>query len=156
MAQIYHEKKLSEKIIEGVVAGLIGGAVMAVVVIVIDFAFRNGNWNATFGTIGSLVSSVNGTKSPIGMVIHLLLWALIGYGFTMYRPIFRRFNIPLVLGGAIYGLLVGLLVYALFLASLKPIVPSLVGAALLVLASTLGGAAMGLWLARPQTQARTG
>ena len=85
----------------------------------------------------------------IGLLIHFLLFALIGLGFVQYLPLFRRFKINPILGGAIYGAIMGLLIYFVFLNVLKPDIIKAIDNKALIVASAIGGAVIGWWLSRP-------
>ena len=151
MAQVYHPKKTSTKLLEGAVAGLLGGAVVALLMAVWD-ALLYGNWVLTPTAIGWLATGTPSQSTGaflVGLLIHFLLFALIGVGFVQYMPLFRRFNINPLLGGAIYGAVIGLLIFFVFLNAIKPDIIKAVDNKALIVASAIGGAVMGWWLSRP-------
>jgi hypothetical protein len=156
MARAYQEKKTSTKLLEGLVAGLLGGVVSAVVIILADLLLRSDHpWWYTPSLIGSLVTGTPqdnvaqpGAPFIIGLLIHLVLFALAGIGLTFYAPIFRRFRINEALAGAIYGGIIWLFVFFLFFNSIKPDISHMVNNWALFVACVLGGAAIGWWLRR--------
>lgn len=154
MAQIYHPKKTSTKLLEGAVAGLLGGAVAALLMMVWD-GLVYGNWFLTPNALGWLATGTPNESTAsmlIGLLIHFLLFALIGLGFVQYMPLFRRFNINPILGGAIYGAVIGLLIFFVFLNALKPDIIRAVDNKALIVASAIGGAVIGWWLSRPAAE----
>ena len=154
MAQIYHPKKTSTKLLEGAVAGLLGGAIAALLMMVWD-GLVYGNWFLTPNSVGWLAMGTPNESTAsmlIGLLIHFLLFALIGLGFVQYLPLFRRFKINPILGGAVYGAIMGLLIYFVFLNALKPDIIRAVDNKALIVASAIGGAVMGWWLSRPAAE----
>lgn len=141
---------------EGAVAGLMAGALVAVLMVLVDLLTPQRPWWSTPSLFGALLSGtpegnakdLNVAALVLGLVIHFILWALAGAGFVQYRPIFRRFKIDLILGGAIYGLIVYLLFYLYFFWSLKSGITANLNNIALAIASVLGGAVMGWWLKR--------
>ncbi|MEO8287993.1 MAG: hypothetical protein ABI670_16315 [Chloroflexota bacterium] len=161
MAQIYHPKKTSTKMIEGAAAGLVGGVVVALVMIILDAVLRNGSWWYTLSLLGSVVygtAEANvaavGAAFVIGTLILLVVFALVGMGFTSYKPLFRRFNIPLWAGGAIYGAFIWLTLFFIFLNAIKPSISGMINQIAFFIASVLGGAALGYWSGRPDAPKR--
>jgi hypothetical protein len=151
MAQVYHPKKTSTKLLEGAVAGLLGGAVVALLMMVWD-GLLYGDWLLTPTSLGWLATGtpqVSTASFLIGLLIHFLLFALIGLGFVQYLPLFRRFNINPILGGAIYGAIIGLLIFFVFLNAIKPDIIRAIDNKALIVASAIGGAVIGWWLSRP-------
>lgn len=167
MAKAYHEKKLTTKLLEGAVGGLAGGAVAAVVLMVIDAVTRAGNsfWH-TISAFGSLLTGggTNGTPPLgaaffIGLVALLLFFALIGMGLTSYLPIIRRLGWSAILLGAVYGVLIWLLVPFLLFNFLNPSMGATVSTWALLIASVVGCAVIGWWLdmmeSRSQSQSES-
>jgi hypothetical protein len=164
LALAYHPKKTSTKYIEGAVAGLVGGLVVAVIMMAADALTRTGSpWWYTPSLIGSLVTgtpqgnvaSLNGSFF-IGVLLHFAIFAIIGLGFVSYKPLFRRFKIPVWAGGALYGALIWLSVFFIALNTLKPAASSMLNHVLLFVACIAGGAALGWWISRPQLEPRPG
>lgn len=154
MAQIYDPKKTSTKLLEGAVAGLLGGAVAALLMMVWD-GLVYGNWFLTPNALGWLATGTPNESTAsmlIGLLIHFLLFALIGLGFVQYLPLIRRFNFNPILGGAIYGAIIGLLIFFVFLNALKPDIIRAVDNKALIVASAIGGAVIGWWLSRPAAE----
>ncbi|MEO6458242.1 MAG: hypothetical protein ABIO92_08230 [Chloroflexia bacterium] len=154
MAQVYHPKKTSTKLLEGAVAGLLGGAVVALLMAIWD-GLLYGNWVLTPTAIGWLATGTPSQSTEaflVGMLIHFLLFALIGLGFVQYLPLFRRFKINPILGGAIYGAVIGLLIFFIFLNAIKPDIIRAIDNKALIVASAAGGAVIGWWLSRPTAE----
>jgi len=154
MAQVYHPKKTATKLLEGVVAGLLGGAVVGLLMMVWD-GLVYGRWFLTPNAIGWLATGTPNESigtTLIGLLIHFLLFALIGLGFVQYMPLLRRFNINPILGGAIYGAVMGLLIFFVFLNSIKPDIIRAIDNKALIVASAIGGAVIGWWLSRPAAE----
>lgn len=155
MAQIYHPKKTSTKLLEGAVAGLLGGAVAALLMMVWD-GLLYGNWFLTPNALGWLATGTANqsmTSTLVGLLIHFLLFALLGVGFVQYLRLFKRFKINPILGGAIYGAIMGLLIFFVFLNSIKPDIIRAVDNKALIVASAAAGAVMAWWLSRPEAPA---
>lgn len=153
MAQIYHPKKTSTKLMEGAVAGLIGGLLVAVLMLLWD-GLVYGQWLTTPTAIGRLATGAQGdptTSFLVGLVLHFLLFALIGVGFVQYMPLVRRFKFNALLAGAIYGAVIGLLIFYVFFNSIRPDIVRAIDNKALIVASALGGAAMAWWLSRPSS-----
>src|SRR4051812_27888773 len=165
MAQIYYPKKTSTKLLEGALSGVIGGIVVIVVMALVDFfltpappptpspfTVSSGIWWLTPSAIGSSITGQPGGHQdmldwsyPVGIVLILAAFALLGIGIMNYKPIFRRFHISPALGGAAYGALAWLSLFFFFLKVVNPQAARINPWALLV-AMVLGGAAMGWWL----------
>ncbi len=157
MAQVYHPKKMSTKLLEGAVAGLLGGAVVALLMMIWD-GLVYGNWFLTSNALGWLATGTPNqsmTSTLIGLLIHFLLFALIGLGFVQYLPLFRRFKINPILGGAIYGAIIGLLIFFVFLNAIKPDIIKTIDNKALLVASAIGGSVIGWWLSRPAPDTTT-
>jgi hypothetical protein len=160
MARIYQPKPTSTKLLEGAIAGLIGGLAFAVVMLVADFLTPQRPWWSTFWLLGSIftgtpvaeINRLNIVNSVLGLVLHLVVFALLGVGLVQYVPLFRRFKIDRILGGAIYGVLVFLTVYWYLLSFVNPTVSGNMNLIALFVASVLGGAVMGWWLKRAAAQ----
>ena len=152
MAQVYHPKKTSTKLLEGLVAGLLGGAVVALLMMVWD-GFVYGNWFLTPNALGWLTTATpdpqNMTLTLLGLLIHFLLFALIGLGFVQALPLFRRFNVNPILAGAIYAAIMGLLILFVYLNFVKPDIVKTIDNKALLVTSAIGGAVIGWWLSRP-------
>jgi uncharacterized membrane protein YagU involved in acid resistance len=159
MAQVYYPKKTSTKMLEGATAGLIGGVVATLVSVLSDVLTPDRSWWTSISVVGSIFTGEKNfnTASPdmasllLGLVLSLAAYALIGLGLPSYLPIFRRFKIHLVLGGALYGLLIWLAVDVLFLNGLTSGRLSMLW---LLPANLLAGAAMGWWLSRSTSSGR--
>ncbi len=151
MAQVYHPKKTSAKMLDGAMAGLIGGLVATIVTVLSDALTPNRSWWTSVSVIGSIFTGQKdfNTASPdigtllLGLILNLVAFAIFGLGLPSYLPIFRRFNIHPILGGALYGLLLWLFVDVLFLNGLTSGRLSMLW---LLPADLLAGAAMGWWL----------
>src|SRR5688500_5110729 len=161
MAKVYYPKSKASKYLDGAVAGLVGGAVFIFVLALTDFLTPERSWWFSNSVIGSIFTGVQdfNTASPdmpsllLGILLSLAGFALFGLGLPSYMPLFRHFKIPPALGGALYGLLLWLLVDLLVLNGLT-------GGRLniwwLLLANLAAGAAMGWWLQRAASRpART-
>ena len=168
MARVYYGKSTGEKMVDGAVAGLVGGAVVLAVMFLVDALTPNRSWWTTPSIIGSLFTNVQdfNTTSPdmasllLGVLLHFSIVALIGVGFVFYRPLFFRFNINLMVGGAIYAAVMWLLVYLIFFNFIRPDIPARLNMIVLLIAMVIGGAAMGWWFllrnsGRPTSQATT-
>lgn len=156
MARVYHEKSLSAKLLEGAIAGLIGGLATVVLIMILDLALSGGAWWLTPSAIGSTATGTGSSPASgldtsffVGLLILLLVFALLGVGFGSYRPLFRQFHINQILGGAVYGAFVWLVLFFLFLRSISPAMGRINPIAFLV-AMIVGGAAIGWWASRPQ------
>lgn len=157
MAQVYHGKSTGAKLLEGLVAGLLGGLLVAIIMLAVDVVTPARPWWATVGLVGSLLSGTPegniktfdiGTYI-IGALIHFVIFALAGMGLVQYAPLFRRFKIDLILGGAIYGAIIYLAIFLYAFSIFKPGIPANMNNIALFIASVLGGALMGFWLKRP-------
>jgi hypothetical protein len=126
---------------------------VTIVSVLSDLLTPDRSWWTSVSVIGSLFTGQKNfnTVSPdmgtllLGLVLSLVVYAIIGLGLPSYLPIFRRFNIHPILGGALYGLLIWLAVDVLFLNGLTSGRLSMLW---LLPADLLGGAAMGWWLSR--------
>jgi hypothetical protein len=155
MARVYYPKKTSTKLLEGATAGLLGGAAVFVVMVLADLLTPNRSWWTSAGVVGSLFTGVTNlnTRVPdmspflIGVLLTIAGFALFGIGLVYYMPLFRRFNINPILGGAIYGLILWV---AIDLLILNPITGGRLNLVTLLVADLIAGAAMGWWLSRPQ------
>ncbi len=151
MAQVYHPKKTSAKLLDGAVAGLVGGLVATIVIVLSDVLTPNRSWWNSVSVVGSILTGGKdfNTASPdmasllVGLILSLVIFAILGMGLPSYLPIFRRFKIHPVLGGALYGLLIWLFLDVLFLNGLTSGRLSMLW---LLPADLLAGAAMGWWL----------
>lgn len=160
MARIYQPKPTSTKLLEGAVAGLLGGLAFVVVMTVADFVTPQRPWWSTFWLLGTIltgtpVSDINHFNIVawiLGLLLHLVVFALLGVGLVQYVPLFRRFKIDRILGGAIYGVLVFLTVYWYLLSFVSSTVSANMNLIALFIASVLGGAMMGWWLKRSAAQ----
>ncbi len=156
MAQIYHPKKTSAKLAEGFVAGVIGGIVILLLLVIADVLTANRSWWYSTSLFGGLFTGVRdfNTASPdvtslvLGVVVLLALFGLLGMGLIFYTPLFRRFNLDPILGGAIYGLFIWFTVLFLFMNAFWPGFVSNMNNIALAIATVIGGAAMGFWLKR--------
>jgi uncharacterized membrane protein YagU involved in acid resistance len=151
MAQVYYPKKTSAKYLDGAVAGLLGGGVTAVVATVADALTPDRSWWTSLSILGSIFTGASNfnTDSPdwgswiIGLLLTLVAFALFGLGLVGYIPLFRRFNINSLLGGALYGLLLWVAVDLIFL---NPLTSGRLSMIALLVANLLAGAAMAWWL----------
>ncbi|MDQ3931137.1 MAG: hypothetical protein M3328_18575 [Chloroflexota bacterium] len=164
MARIYQPKRTSTKLLEGATAGLLGGLAFVAVMLVADLLTPLRPWWSTFWLIGSIVTGTplaeinrfNIVTLLVGLVLHLVVFALAGIGLVQYVPLFRRFKIAKEIGGAAYGVLVFLTLYWYLLSFLNANVGANMNYLALFLASVLGGGLMGWWLKRAaQTRAAT-
>lgn len=162
MSQVYYEPRASDKIIAGVIAGLLGGAVAGLFLLLVDALFLYpGRWWQTpsavaglfYGSPESNVATAN-AAFPVGLLVHFLLFALAGIGFVYYRPLFRKFKIPMVVGGAIYGLITWLLLFLFLFNAIRPSVLQNVNIWAVLVGFILGGATIGYWLGRPDAVKR--
>lgn len=160
MARVYQAKPTSTKFLEGAIGGLLGGLAFGIVMSVADFLTPERPWWSTFwlfGTIltGTPVSEINNfnvVTYALGWLIHLLMFVLLGVGLVQYVPLFRKFKIDRILGGAIYGVIVFLAVYWYLVAFLNSNVSANLNLIALFIASVVGCAVMGWWLKRAATQ----
>jgi hypothetical protein len=151
MAQVYYPKKTSAKYLDGAVAGLLGGGVTAVVATVADALTPDRSWWTSLSVLGSIftgASNFNTTSTDwaswlLGLALTLAAFALFGMGLVGYMPLFRRFNINPLLGGALYGLLLWVAVDLIFL---NPLTSGRLNLIVLLVADLLAGAAMTWWL----------
>jgi hypothetical protein len=161
MAKVYYPKSKASKYLDGAIAGLVGGAVAILVGVLTDLLTPERSWWSSNSIIGSIFTGVQNfnTASPdmpsllLGILLTLAAFALFGLGLPSYMPLFRHFRIHPALGGALYGLLLWLLVDLLVLNGLT-------GGRLniwwLLVANLAAGAVMGLWLQWSSTRtART-
>jgi hypothetical protein len=157
MAKVYYPKSKASKYIDGAIAGLVGGAVAIFVGALADFLTPNRSWWFSNSVIGSIFTGVQdfNTASPdmpsllLGVTLSLLAFVLFGLGLPSYMPLFKHFKIHPALGGALYGLLLWLLVDVLVL---NGITGGRLNLIVLLLANLAGGAAMGWWLQRASTR----
>lgn len=162
MAQIYHAKPTSTKLLEGAIAGLLGGLAFALVMLIADFLTPQRPWWSTFWLIGTILTGTpvaeinrfNIVNIGLGLLLHLLVFALLGVGLVQYVPLFRRFKIDRILGGAIYGVVVFLSVYWYLVSFFFPGVSANLNLIALFIASVVGGAVMGWWLKRAAAPAK--
>jgi hypothetical protein len=113
-------------------------------------------WWSSFWLIGSILTGTpvveinhfNIVNWIVGLVVHLLVFGIVGVGLVQYVPLFRKFKIDRILGGAIYGVLVFLTIYWYLLSFLSSRVAANMNLIALFVASVLGGATMGWWLKR--------
>ncbi|HYP19098.1 MAG TPA: hypothetical protein VEY08_03410 [Chloroflexia bacterium] len=162
MAQIYHAKPTSTKLLEGAIAGLLGGLAFALVMLIADFLTPQRPWWSTFWLIGTILTGTpvaeinrfNIVNIGLGLLLHLLVFALLGVGLVQYVPLFRRFKIDRILGGAIYGVVVFLSVYWYLVSFFFPGVSANLNLLALFIASVVGGAVMGWWLKRAAAPAK--
>lgn len=163
MAQVYHAKPLGTKLIEGATGGLIGALVVLVVMHGVDLLTPQRPWWSTVGLLGSMfvgtpeanVKNFDAVAYIVGLLVHFVIFALAGMGLVQYLPLFRRFKIDTILGGAIYGLIIYLTIYLYFFSVFKPGIPANMNNIALAIATVLGGAAMGWWLKRASQQTST-
>ncbi|MDQ6693979.1 MAG: hypothetical protein M3014_06115 [Chloroflexota bacterium] len=156
MATIYHPKKTTTKLLEGAIGGLIGGVVVALIMLVADLLLRDGKWYFTPSLIGSLVKGTAAENTYqflpkrylIGAIIHFVIFAIVGVGLVQYLPIFRRFKIQPMLAGALYGAIIWLFIFFIFLNSFKPDINHYMDQYALFIANVVGGAAIGWWIHR--------
>ncbi|HEX8231289.1 MAG TPA: hypothetical protein VF826_18565 [Chloroflexia bacterium] len=156
MAKIYQPKPTSTKFLEGAVAGLLGGLAFVLVMTVADLLTPQRPWWSTFWLIGSIatgtplaeINRFNIVTQLVGLVLHLLVFTLLGVGLVQYVPLFRKFKIDRILGGAIYGVIIFLTVYWYLLSFLSSTIAANMNLIALFVASVLGGAVMGWWLKR--------
>jgi hypothetical protein len=153
MAKVYYPKSSGAKYAEGAVAGLLGGLAFAIVLALTDFLTPERSWWNSISQIGGIFTGASNfnTASPdmasllVGLLLILVFFALFGLSLPTYMVLFRHFRIHPALGGALYGLLLWLLVDLLVLNGLT-------GGRLniwwLLLANLVAGAVMGLWLQR--------
>ena len=162
MAQIYHAKPTSTKLLEGAMAGSLGGLAFALVMLVADFLTPQRAWWSSFWLLGTIftgtpvaeINRLNIVNIVLGLLLHLVVFALLGVGLVQYVPLFRRFKIDRILGGAIYGVLVFLTVYWYLLSFVNSTVSANMNLIALFVASVLGGAVMGWWLKRAAAPAK--
>jgi hypothetical protein len=151
MAKVYYPKTATAKLMDGVQAGLAGGVVFLLVMLLTDVLTPARSWWNAISTIGSIITGVQNfnTASPdfgsllLGMLLTLVAFALFGMGLPSYMRLFRMLNIPPAVGGALYGLLLWLLVHLLVINGLTGGRINLWWALLGYLAA---GAAMGQYL----------
>ncbi len=156
MARIYQPKPTSTKLLEGAIAGLLGGLAFVPVMVIADFLTPLRPWWSSFWLLGSILTGTPPdqiTRFDIvtilaGLVLHLLVFIILGVGLVQYVPLFRRFKIDRILGGAIYGVVVFLTVYWYLLSFVNSTVAANMNLIALFVASVLGGAVMGWWLKR--------
>jgi hypothetical protein len=120
-----------------------------------DLLIPNRSWWTSVGLVGSLFTgptNFNIRIPPVapmlvGVLLILAASVLIGVGFTYYMPLFRRLKLNPLLGGAIYGVFLWIVMDLLFL---NPLVGGRLNLITLLVANVLGGVIMGWWLSRPQ------
>ena len=157
MAKVYYPKSKTTKLLDGAIAGVMGGVAWVIVMALTDFLTPARSWWTSTSVVGSIFTGVQdfNTASPhmpsllLGVLITLVLFALFGLSLPSYMPIFRHFNIHPALGGALYGLLLWLLVDLLVLNGLTGGRLNLLW---MLLAKLVAGAVMGLWLQRAVAQ----
>src|SRR5438105_2795260 len=136
-------------------SGLVAAVVAMALMLMVDVLTPDRSWWSTPSIFGSLFTGVRNfnTSSPdmgslvLGIVAQLVVFALVGVGFVYYRPIFRRLNVNLILGGMIYGAVMNL-AFLLSLLAVKPDIPQRQNNIALFLADVIAGAAMGWCLMR--------
>lgn len=156
MARIYQPKPTGTKLLEGATAGLLGGLGFAVVMLVSDLLTPLRPWWSTFWLLGTIftgtpvaeINRLNIVNIVLGLALHLVVFALLGVGLVQYVPLFRKFKIDRIVGGAIYGVVVFLTVYWYLLSFVNSTVAANMNLIALFVASVVGGAVMGWWLKR--------
>lgn len=157
MAKVYYPKKTSTKLMEGVVAGLLAAVVYTVVMLLADLITPDRSWWTSASVLGGIFTGVSNfnTASPdmgsliLGLIITFVVFALLGLGIVNYIPIFRRFNLPPLLGGGLYGLLIWVVVDLIVV---NPLTQQRLNLIALLVADLLAGATMAWWVARQPVQ----
>lgn len=158
MAQAYYPKATSTRLAEGVVAGLLGWVAFSVLVVLGDLLIPSRSWWTSLGLFGTPITGVTNFNTPtmdvgpvlVGVVVVLVLFVLLGVGLVYYMPLFRRFRLHPLIGGALYGVLMWLV---LGLALFNPLTGGRFNLVTLFIADVVAGAVMAWWLAGRPTQA---
>jgi len=151
MAQIYYPKSTSTKYLEGAVAGLAGGVVAAIVLTLADIIIPDRSWWTSLATVGGILTGATNFNTAttdwgswiIGLALNLIVFALFGMGFVGYLPLIRNFKFNIYLAGALYGLLLWIVIDVLLLNLLTSGRLNLI---ILLVADLLAGVAMAWWL----------
>lgn len=150
MARSYEQKKTSTKFTEGFGAGLVGGVAFIIVLMIADVIMRAGDILYSVSLFGSLLTGA--TVSPgnsgggsfvAGALLLLVLFGLLGIGIEFYLPIIYRLGLHKALFGAIYGILIWLMVFFFALGVINQNVASQANIWVLLVASVVAGAATG-------------
>lgn len=132
----------------GLIAGLIGGVMMAIVGAALAIAIGDDLWKApkliaTFVVSSDAIAAPGFLAGPvvIGSLIHLLLSALFGVGFSVL--ITRIWRMPLTYGapmvlGLVYGLAIWLVAYFIVLPLINPLVLTIYAPSFLIQNLTYG------------------
>jgi hypothetical protein len=151
MAQVYYPKSTSTKYLEGAVAGLAGGVVVAIVVTLADAIIPDRSWWTSLAALGGILTGATNFNTAgtdwgswiIGLAITLIAFALFGMGFVGYLPLIRTYKFNIFLAGALYGLLLWIVIDVLILNLLTSGRLNLI---VLLVADLLAGMAMAWWL----------
>ena len=150
MARSYEQKKTSTKFVEGFAAGLVGGLAFIVVLMIVDVLMRAGDIFYTVSLFGSLftgatISSSTGAGASflVGALLLLILFGLLGIGLEFYLPIIYRLGLHKAIFGAIYGILIWLMVFFFGLGVINQNVASQANIWVLLVCSVVAGAATG-------------
>ena len=150
MARSYEQKKASTKFVEGFTAGLVGGIAFIIVLMIADVLTRAGDIFHTVSLFGSLFtgaaitsSTGAGTSFLVGALLLLILFGLLGIGLEFYLPIIYRLGLHKAIFGAIYGILIWLMVFFFALGVINQNVASQTNIWILLVCSVVAGAATG-------------
>jgi len=107
MAQVYYPKKTSQKFLEGAIAGLLGGVAALLVAVLSDVLTPNQSWWTSISVVGGILTGVKdfNTASPdmgsllLGLVLSLVVWAIMAFGFKISSLAALTAALLLPLGG---------------------------------------------------------
>ena len=150
MARSYEQKKASTKFAEGFTAGLVGGIAFIIVLMIADVLTRAGDIFHTVSLFGSLFTGATitsstgaGTSFLVGALLLLILFGLLGIGLEFYLPIIYRLGLHKAIFGAIYGILIWLMVFFFALGVINQNVASQANIWILLVCSVVAGAVTG-------------
>ncbi|HST04235.1 MAG TPA: hypothetical protein VLQ48_05810 [Chloroflexia bacterium] len=150
MARSYERKKTSTKLLEGFTAGLAGGVAFILVLMIADVLAQASDIFYTVSLFGSILTGSTITAAPgagasflVGVLLLLIIFGLLGIGIVYYLPIIYRLGLHKAVFGAIYGVLIWLLVFFFALGVINQSVAARTNWWVLCIASIIAGAAIG-------------
>ena len=150
MARSYERKKTSTKLLEGFTAGLAGGLAFIIVLMIADSLAKALDIFYSVSLFGSILTgeAVGTAIGPgvtflVGALLLLIVFGLLGIGIVYYLPIIYRLGLHKALFGAIYGILIWLMVFFFALGVINQNVAKLANGWVLCIGSIIAGAVTG-------------